>query len=125
MFQKCRFPIVWSDSLNLPVYRCCALEQGTKRRTLRGDKQSARPCCPLQKVLLIEKVYHLNTLHLYPAQKLENEQRNNHRVLISSCSNTDIRLFDFYSKRGLGPDQSHYKQSWAQFCCKMWGDSLV
>ena len=35
---------------------------------LKGDKQSARPCCPLQKLLLIKKVYHLNTLHLYPAQ---------------------------------------------------------
>jgi len=48
-------------------YRCCALEQDT-RRALKGDKQSARPCCPLLKLLLIKKIYHLNTLHLYPAK---------------------------------------------------------
>jgi len=56
-------------------------------------------------------------------RNLENEQRKNYRILISSCWNTDIRLFGLCSKRGLGPDQSHYNQSWAQFCCKMWGDS--
>jgi len=35
------------------------------------------------------------------------EATKNYRILISSCWNTDIRLFDFYSKRGLGPNQSH------------------
>jgi len=34
-----------------------------------------------------------------------------YRQLITSCLPTDIRLFDFYRKRGLGPDQSHYNQS--------------
>jgi len=54
-------------------------------------------------------------------RKLKNEQKKNYRILISSCLNTDIRLFDFYNKRGLGADQSHYNQPWTQFCCKMWG----
>jgi len=49
-------------------YRCCALKQGTKRRAFKGDKQSARQCCPLLKLLSIKKIYHLNTLHLYSAQ---------------------------------------------------------
>ena len=44
-------------------------------------------------------------------QRLENEQRKSYRFLISSCWTIDIRLFDFYRKRGLGPDQSHYNQS--------------
>jgi len=42
--------------------------------------------------------------------KLENEQRKNYRILISSCWPTDIRLFDFYRKRWLRPNQSHYNQ---------------
>jgi len=49
-------------------YRCCALEQGTKRRAPKGVKKSARTCGPLLKLLLIKKIYHLNTLHLYPAK---------------------------------------------------------
>ena len=44
-------------------------------------------------------------------RKLENEQRKSYRILISSCWPTDMRLFDFHKKRGLGPDQSHYIQS--------------
>jgi len=35
-------------------------------------------------------------------RKLENEQRKNYRIYISSYSNTDIRMFDFYSKQELG-----------------------
>ena len=93
-------------------------------KALKGDKQSARPCCSLQKLLLIKKVNDLNTLHLYPAQtrkRTKKELPNSYIKLLKYRH----RLFDFYSKRGLGPDQSHYKQSWAQFCCKMWGDSWV
>ena len=45
-------------------------------------------------------------------RKLENDQRKSYRILVSSCCwPTDIRFFDFYRKRGLGPDQSHYNQS--------------
>jgi len=44
-------------------------------------------------------------------QRLENEHKKSYRILISSCWTTDIRLFHFYRKRGLGPDQSHYNQS--------------
>jgi len=33
------------------------------------------------------------------------------KFFFSSCWNTDIRLFNFYRKRGLGPDQSHCNQS--------------
>jgi len=57
------------------------------------------------KLLSIKKIY-----HLYTQRKLENEQRKSYRILISSCWPTDIRLFDFYRKRGLGPDQSRYNQ---------------
>jgi len=49
-------------------YRCCALEQGTYRRALKGAEQSARPCCPLLQLLLIKKIYHLDTLHFYSAK---------------------------------------------------------
>ena len=47
----------------------------------------------------------------FTQRKRENEQRKSYRILISSCWTTDIRLFDFYRKRRLGPDQSHYNQS--------------
>jgi len=75
------------------------------RRALKRANQSASPCCPLLK-LFDKKIYHLNTLHLYPAKT---KQRKSYRLLISSCWTIDIRLFDFYRKRGLGPDQSHYQ----------------
>ena len=44
-------------------------------------------------------------------RKLENEQRKSYWILISSCWPTDIWLFNFYRKRGLGPDQIHYNLS--------------
>ena len=66
-------------------------------------KALQRPCCPLLKLLLIK-----NFIILTPCtstqRKLENEQRKSYRILISSCWTTDIRSFDFYRKRGLGPD---------------------
>jgi len=46
----------------------CVIASVRLRKALKGAKQSARPRCPLQKLLLIKKVYHLNTLHLYPVQ---------------------------------------------------------
>ena len=42
-----------------------------------------------------------------------------YRILISSCWTIDIRLFDFYRKRGLGPDQIHYNHS------RVWSTTLV
>ena len=51
-----------------------------------------------------QKIYHLNTLHLYPYPKPEN--KTSYRTLISSCWPTDIRLFEFYRKLRLGLDQS-------------------
>ena len=47
---------------------------------------------------------------LYPAQSGKRTQQS-YRILISSCWLTDVRLFDFNWKRGLGLDQSHYNQS--------------
>jgi len=44
------------------------LSKALKDAHSKEDKKSARPCCPLQKLLLIKEVNHLNTLHLYPAQ---------------------------------------------------------
>ena len=124
MFWKRRFRIVWSDSLNLPVLSLlCAWARHLKTRTQRSQA-ICTSVLPASKLQLIKK-----SIILTPCtsiqRKLENEQRKNYRILISSCWNTEIRLSDFYSKRGFGPDQSHYKQSWAQFCCKMWGDSCV
>jgi len=109
MFWKRRFRNVWSYSQNLPVLSLmCAWAR--HRRALEGAKHSARLCCPLLKLLLIKKSIIL-TPCTSTQRKLENEQRKSHRILISSCATTDIRLFDFYGKRGLGPDQSHYDQS--------------
>ena len=41
---------------------------GGQKSTLKRAKQSARTCCPLLKLLLIIKICHLNTLHLYLAK---------------------------------------------------------
>jgi len=68
MFQTRRFRIVWSDSLHLPVLSLLCAWARHSKCALKGAKQRARPCCPLQKLLLIKKFYHLKTLHLYPAQ---------------------------------------------------------
>ena len=124
MFWKRRFRIVWSDSLNLPVLSLlCAWARHLKTRTQRSQA-ICTSVLPVSKTPESKKSIIL-TPCTSTQRKLENEQRKNCRILISSCWNTEIRLSDFYSKRGVGPDQSHYKQSWAQFCCKMWGDSCV
>ena len=104
-------------------YRCCALGEGStlKTRTQRGQAICTSVCLHEnpgieinQKNLLIKKIYHLTTLHLYPAQT-RNEQWKSYRILMSSCWPTDIRLFDFYTKqvqiKVIGPNQSHYNQS--------------
>ena len=87
----------------------CAWARHLKTRTERRQA-ICTSVLPASKTPVHQKSLSSNTLHLYQC-KLENEQRKNYRILISSCSNTDSRLFDFYSKQGLGPDQSHYKQS--------------
>jgi len=50
------------------------------RRTLKAAKKPARPCCPLLKLLLIKKIYHLNALHLYPAKTNKDSKTNRERV---------------------------------------------
>ena len=92
------------------VSAAARLSKALKDAHSKGDKQSARPCCPLLKLLLI-KISTVLTPCTSTQRKLENEQRKSYRILISSCWTTDILLFDFYRKRELGPDQSHYKQS--------------
>jgi len=62
MFQKRLF------RLNLPVLSLLCAWARHLKRALKAAKQSARPWCPLLKLLLIKKTYHLNTLHLYPAK---------------------------------------------------------
>jgi len=96
---------VWLPKL--PVLSLlCAWARHLKTRTQRGQATptSVRPA---SKTPVNQKICHLNTLHPYQ-RKLENEQRESYQILLASCWNTDIRLFDFYR---LGPDQSHYNQS--------------
>jgi len=69
---------------------------------------------PASKTLVNQK--NISSQHPTPPpseneQRLENEQRKSYRILISSCWTIDIQLFDFYRKRGLGADQSHYNRS--------------
>ena len=89
----------------------CVIAAERLSKALKTHTQMRQAICtsvlPSSKTPVNQKVYHLNTLHLYQ-RKLENEQRKNYRILISSCWHTDIRFFDFYSKRGLGR------------ACKMW-----
>ena len=109
MSYKRRFRIERSDSLNLPVLSLlCAWARRLKTRTQRS--QAIYTCCPLLKLLLI-KTSIILTPCTSTQRKLENEQRKSYQILISSCWTTEIRLFDFCRKRGLGPDQSHYNQS--------------
>jgi len=96
-----------------------ALKDAHSKETSNLHVRAARfknSCCSKKSIIL--------TPCTSTQRKLDNEQRKNCRILVPRCWNTDIRLFDFNSKRGLGPDQSHYNQSWAQFCCKMWVDSF-
>ena len=60
---------------------------------------------------IIQEIYHL-TPCTSTQRKLENEQRKGHRILIWSCWTTDIWLFEYYRKWGIGPDQSHHNKSW-------------
>jgi len=53
---------------------------GGQRRTLERAKQSTRTCSPLLTLLLIQKIYHLNTLHLYPAKTNKVSKTNKERV---------------------------------------------
>ena len=124
MFQKRRFRIVLSDSLNLPVL---SLLCSWARHLDAHSKETSNLHVRATRVRAARSYESKKSIILTPCtstqRKLKNDQRKNYRILISSC--TDIRLFDFYSKRGLGPDQSQYNQSWVQFCCKMWGESWV
>jgi len=52
----------------------CAWARHFKTRTQR------RQCCPLLKLLLIKKIYHLNTLHIYPAKTNKDSKTNKGRV---------------------------------------------
>jgi len=64
--QTKKFTVIAFSDVNM--YATSMTQRNVLKAALKGAKQSARPCCPLQKLLLIKKVYHLNTLHLYPAQ---------------------------------------------------------
>jgi len=107
MFQKRRFRIVWSDSLNLPVLRLSkALKDAHSKELSNLHVRAARfkNSCWWKKSIIL-------TPCTSTQRKFKNEQRKSYRTLISSCWTTDIRLFDFYGKRGHGPDQSHCNQS--------------
>ena len=69
------------------VIAAVRLSKALKDAHSKGDKQSARPCCPLQKLLLIKKVNHLNTLHLYPAQTRKRTKKE--------LPNSDIKLLKY------------------------------
>jgi len=58
----------------------CVIAAVRMSKALKEAKQSARPCCPLPKLLLIKTIYHLNTLHLYPAKTNKDSKTNKERV---------------------------------------------
>ena len=97
--------------LCLPVLSLlCAWARHLKTRTQRSQA-ICTSVPPLLKLLLTKKIYHLNSYHPAPLpseneQRLENEQRKSYRILMPSSWTIDIRLFDFYRKRGLGPVSS-------------------
>jgi len=113
MFQKRQFRIVWSDSRNLSVLLLLC----TWARHLKTGTQRSQAICtsvvPASNTPINKKIDYINTLHLYPTKTNKHSKVNkeSYRILISSCWTTDIQLFDFYRKRGLGPDQSHCNQS--------------
>ena len=97
MFYERGFRIVWSDSLHLPVLSLLCAWARHLKTPLKGVKQSARPCCPLLKLLLIKKSIIL-TPCTSTQRKLENEQRKSYRILMSNCWTTDIRSISDHSR---------------------------
>ena len=70
-------------------YRCCALEQGT-RRAFKGDKQSARPCCTLVKLLLIKKA-----IILTPCTSTQRKRTKTRKRTKKELPNSYIKLFNY------------------------------
>jgi len=117
--SKATVPIVWSDSLNLPVLSLlCAWARHLKIRTQRSQA-ICTSLLPASKTPLNKKLYHLNTLHLYLAKT------NKERVTGFLYQAVELRTFDCWIfaeiKRRLGPDQSDYNQSrrWSRLHTKL------
>jgi len=119
MFQNRRFRIVWSDSLNLPeLSLLCAWARHWKTRTQRSQA-ICTSLLPASKIPLNQKIYHLNTLHLYAA-KTNKERVTGFLYQAVELPTSDCWIFT-ESKRRLGPDQSHYNQSrrWSRLHTKL------
>jgi len=108
-FKKRRFRIVWSDSLNLPVLSLlCAWARRLKTRTQRSQA-ICTSMLSASKTPVNQKSYHLNALHLYPAQTRKQTKKELPNSYIKRLNYR--HPFNFYKKRGLGPDHSHHNRS--------------
>ena len=86
----------------------CAWARHLKTRTQRSQA-ICTSVLSASKTPVNQKICHLNALHLYPAQTRKQTKKE--------LPNSYIKLlnyrhpFDFYRKRGLGPDHSHHNRS--------------
>jgi len=91
----------------------CVIAAVRLSKALKDATQRSQAICTsvlsASKTPVNKKIYHLNALHLYPAQTRKRTKKE--------LPNSYIKLlnyrypFDFYRKRGLGPDHSHHNQS--------------
>jgi len=90
----------------------------TVDRRSKTHTQTSQAICtyvlPASKTLVNQKIYHIDTLHLYPTKTNKDSKTNKERVteflyqaVELSTSNCSI----FTENEGLGADQSHYNQS--------------
>ena len=101
----------------LPELACVSLLCAWARHLMTRTQRSQEICTsllPTSKTPVNQK--NLSSLHIAPLpseneQRLENEQRKSYRILIPSCWTTDIWLFDFYRKRGLGPRRGNRRDA--------------
>ena len=63
---------------------------------------------PASKTPVNKKIYHLNTLHLHPAETRKRTKKELPNSYIKLLNYRHPRLFDSYRKWGLGPDHSQY-----------------
>ena len=66
---------------------------GGQRRTLKWAKQSARTFCPLLKLLLIKKIYHLNTLT--PCTSTQRKRTKTRKRTKKELPNSYIKLLNY------------------------------
>jgi len=95
--MKCkrkRFRIVRSDSLNLPVLSLlCAWARHLKMRT-QWSQAMCTSVLSASKTPVYKKIYHLNTLHLHPAQtrKRTKKELPNSYIKLLNCRHPIARF---------------------------------